>query len=270
MTRLQTRFRRATCDFALLESRSPRTSTVRMPASWAATRILTMMKRLTFTVEPGKFKINEYPDAAWLGAIEGDEVTVLKSFALHQHDLESCEQALQICGPLMDHKDDPGSALQVKVLWTGILALYVKCFATGARQGLCHETVFPDPEDRKAHQYFKDMRDKHLIHDVNVYSDAHVGVVVNPQGTSPKVADVVSHIVEAFPSLIDMQTVYNLVTGALTFVRTHRAGVTGVLRLMYERKPREELLEVPALTWTVPTAAQLKKGRQRPMVEKKR
>jgi hypothetical protein len=55
---------------------------------------------------------------------------------------------------------------------------YVRCFTTGKRFGL-DLSVFDDSDGaRDTHQYFKDMRDKHVVHSVNPFEDASVGVVL--------------------------------------------------------------------------------------------
>ena len=66
----------------------------------------------------------------------------------------------------------------IEALWTAALVKYIRCFATGKRFGL-DVSVFDGLEGaRDTHQFFKDMRDKHVVHSVNPFEDASVGVVL--------------------------------------------------------------------------------------------
>jgi hypothetical protein len=223
------------------------------------------MKQLTTTLEDDgkRFKIHDYPNAVWLGAaIESEEVDALRSFALHEHDLSTCQEALNYCAPIVAAKD-PGKIYLVQTLWTGIVARYIKCFNGGVRMApLDYEYLFPTQDEKDAHQYFFNLRNKHLVHDANGYSQVHVAVVVNPVGAPCKVGDIVSHLVEALPSLQHLESIAYLVKHALAFVRQRRSLLHISLGLIYEQKSHNELMALPAPQWRVPTHKDVGRERQ--------
>jgi hypothetical protein len=217
------------------------------------------MKTLTFTVKDGNFHIEGYADAVHLGTPrESKYATVLKSIALHHTDLEFCERTLQYCAPLVSDPS-PEASLLLKMLWTATLALYFKCFGTGVRQAL-GVSILP-AEAHDAHQHFKDLRDKHLIHDVNAFSQAQIGVVVNPPHFPKKVADIISNTVEIVPSADDIQRMYNLVSAALIYVGNHRGVLHAIIAMEHEALTHDELMALSKVTFTTPGRDAVAKGR---------
>ena len=204
------------------------------------------MKPLTFRLENNELRIDQYPSAVAVKRIDGADADALEAMSLHELDLAACEAALQLCVTLKDREEAP---LLLKTVWTGVLALYVKCFATGARgpNALKAEDIFDAPEALQAHEHYKNLKDKHLVHDVNAYSQGQVGVVVNPMTSDRKVADVVSIAIEAAPIEQDMQVVYNLVDGAISHVRRRRKELHDKLTAEYEGLDYAALMGPPVL-----------------------
>ena len=69
--------------------------------------------------------------------------------------------------------------LTIEALWTAALVKYVRCFTSGKRTEL-DASVFEDINGaRDTHQYFKNMRDKHVAHSVNPFEGVGVRVLLS-------------------------------------------------------------------------------------------
>ncbi|HDY67480.1 MAG TPA: hypothetical protein ENH85_06800 [Candidatus Scalindua sp.] len=75
----------------------------------------------------------------------------------------------------------------IESLWTAALIRYARCFATGKRFGLPRD-VFQGQkgEPIKCHQFYMDLRDKHIAHSVNSFEQTEVGLVLSPVSSSEK------------------------------------------------------------------------------------
>ncbi len=75
--------------------------------------------------------------------------------------------------------------------WVAALIKYYRCFGKGVREKL-DPCIFEKLQDaKKAHEYFIDLRSKHIAHSINSFEQAKVYVVLPPVRTSdPKVLDV--------------------------------------------------------------------------------
>jgi hypothetical protein len=63
-------------------------------------------------------------------------------------------------------------------LWTTALIAYARCFGTGVRARL-DKGIFGDQEDMiRMHDYYKNIRDKHLAHSVNPFEVTATGIAV--------------------------------------------------------------------------------------------
>jgi hypothetical protein len=78
-------------------------------------------------------------------------------------------------------------------LWTTALIAYARCFGTGVRARL-DKGIFGDQEDMiRMHDYYKNIRDKHLAHSVNPFEVTATGIaVLDPHGEEPYVYDATS------------------------------------------------------------------------------
>jgi len=63
-------------------------------------------------------------------------------------------------------------------LWTTALITYVRCFTSGVRTRLDRSIFGDDEEMLRKHDYYKDIRDKHLAHSVNPFEGAETAIAV--------------------------------------------------------------------------------------------
>lgn len=122
--------------------------------------------------------------------------------------LDSCKRLLQ----LMDSDSDDQVLLES--LWTSALVRYVRCFSHGKREGL-RTDILDELIDgaREVHQFFKDIRDKHISHSVNPFEQVKVGVVLTPrEGADRKVEGISTlHIRQLASSREGVETLFRLV-----------------------------------------------------------
>jgi hypothetical protein len=92
-------------------------------------------------------------------------------------DLKWVEDA---CSKLVDlWKDQQRDTLLLEGLSAAALVRYFRCFSSGVRPRLPSEIIESAPgEWRKAHQYYKDVRDKHVAHSVNLLEENVVTATV--------------------------------------------------------------------------------------------
>ncbi|MGM9515960.1 hypothetical protein ACS5PK_17050 [Roseateles sp. DB2] len=151
------------------------------------------MKTLRFTKDGDYLRLEDYPDAAALVEIDGPRVPLLQSLSLHRVDLTLAGAAL---GFIAEHS---AQGPLREVLWYSAVARYFKCFQRSeSRIRLEPDEVFSEADHaRGTFKYFKDLRNKHLLHDENAYSQCLVGAVINQRQAQQKIADVVSIAVNA-------------------------------------------------------------------------
>ena len=88
---------------------------------------------------------------------------------------------IDLCARLADElmkAEAERDGLLVEALWTAALVKYIRCFTSGKRFGL-EVSVFDGFSGAKeTHQYYKDMRDKHVAHSVNPFEGVTVRVLL--------------------------------------------------------------------------------------------
>lgn len=117
----------------------------------------------------------DFPEAKQLG----DIASILRDL---QTVIEMCKRVVT----LLETKNE--DHVLIDALWSMSLVRYVRCFTSGKRYGLKVNELFKDLKGDPigAHQFYKNMRDKHVAHSVNPYEQIHVGLVLNPPDSENK------------------------------------------------------------------------------------
>lgn len=82
--------------------------------------------------------------------------------------------------------------LQTRALWSSALISYVRCFSTGKRYGI-DPKIFNSYKRKgalKAHEYFKNLRDKHIAHSVNPFEKNIIGLILENEIKEKKILGV--------------------------------------------------------------------------------
>lgn len=140
------------------------------------------------------------------------EARLLADCGSINQDLTFCIEA---CTRLLEmERTKSDDELVKRSLWSSSLVSYVRCFAFGKRLGLNAEDVFGNlkGEPIAAHQWYKDMRDKHLAHSVNPYEQMKVGLVLSPPES-------------------EVTQIVGVQTSAISFVYADEVGIEQLLQL---------------------------------------
>ena len=146
------------------------------------------MEYFAITKRPEGFHIEGFPDSVKVIRIKGPEARKLADLALHKADLNFALECLdQING-----MPEIGHVLR-QALWRSAVVHFMKCFGDSkSRVRLVPRNVYKgDPEAMEVFRYFKSMRDKHLIHDENSYTQCLRGAVINKKDMDHKIAKIV-------------------------------------------------------------------------------
>jgi hypothetical protein len=176
--------------------RLQRTPVTSLPPLLSRIPLAVMVKPLTITKQGDKLHIEGYPDAVAMKRIDDPIAKQLQAMVLHHFDLNFCRGALAEIAGL----DRSTQRLLAEALWVSCIARYFKCFGDNkARTQLSERKILKDHTGAdRVFAYFRDLRDKHIIHDENPYSQAFTGVALNPRDAKFKVADIVSLAMNAF------------------------------------------------------------------------
>jgi hypothetical protein len=197
--------------------------------------------------------IEGYPNAVGVRRIKDRHAQQLQALVLHRSDLNYCREALTALAGL----DRSAQPLLAEALWLSAIARYFKCFGnSGARTQLSRKRVLKDhPGADEVFAYFRKLRDKHLIHDENPYSQSFCGVVLNARAAESKVADIIAMTMNPGPVDDDNIGSFSQLVGlALAWVEAKHDELHTHIRQMYEAWTYEDLLALPMISYTVPTS----------------
>lgn len=218
------------------------------------------MKRLSMTQHGKKFHVEGYPDSVALKRIDDSDARELQALTLHQSDMNFCRAAMEQLEK--SRKSDEGVIAQA--LWLVCVACFFKCFGSSkSRTSLSANEVLKNHTGAmQVFDYFKALRDKHVIHDENAYCQAFTAVALNAENASSKVADVIAIATNA--STIDDAHVTQfkqLVETTNAWVSERREALHQSLAQKYEQWAYKDLLALPDIQYTAPTASSVRTKR---------
>ncbi len=116
--------------------------------------------------------------------IDTEDVKQLSSLHSILIDLKNMDKMCQIA---LSMPDDREGTLGIDAIGTGVLIKYMRCFHAGTRCSLSTDDLSSLSEDeRKAHQYLKLLRDKHIAHSVNSYEKYQIKTYLEIEGDKIK------------------------------------------------------------------------------------
>lgn len=134
----------------------------------------------------GGVHIEGFPDAVKVVALDPASSRLVCDLALHLQDLEFATDCLSGINAQTDW-------LLREALWRSAIVHFFKCFGESVRSRLVPETVYQgDSEGTTVFRYFRDLRNKHFVHDENSYIECHGGAILNAKSMTYKIAKVVT------------------------------------------------------------------------------
>ncbi len=120
--------------------------------------------------------VEGFPDAVKLIRLDGQKAKRLSDLALHRADLDLASECLHTINRI---SEEP--AVLRQALWRCAIIHFMKCFGDpGARFQLSVDRIYKgEPPGLIAFEYFRQLRNKHFVHDENSYAQSIAGAVLN-------------------------------------------------------------------------------------------
>jgi hypothetical protein len=220
------------------------------------------MEDLAITKTGNAFHVEGFPDAVKVLKITGPKSRRLADLALHNVDLDFALACLEA----INHTPDEPYLLR-EVLWQGAIVHYIKCFGQSkSRFSLNPKTVYKgDAEAFEPYKYFDSLRNKHLVHDENSYTQCLPGAILNRKGMDYKIAKIVcSSAVVGTLGQENYNNLHLLATRARAWVIAQFDELCSVLTSELELKSYDELLAMEGMAYMAPGADDVHKPRAAP------
>ena len=221
------------------------------------------MQRYRIELVDGKFHIDGFPDAAKLIAISPlvkYQPQQLADMILHHADLRFAKECLEAIS-----SSAATSPLIVEALWRSAIVHYCKCFGEhgSARARLPYSKFLSAGLPRDIHKYFMDLRNKHLIHDVNAWTRATPMAVVGPSGRADKIEEVIcTNITGETRNTANIRNLESLIAAALPWVESRADDLSARIKAELEGQPYDTLLAQPEPEpYYAPKAGDISKSR---------
>ena len=152
-------------------------------------------------------------------------------------------------------------------LWRSAIIHYCKCFDHSGkiRAVISISNYLPTGNAREGHQFFIDLRNKHLIHDENSYVQASTGAVIAPEKKDNRVEKVIcTSITSITLNNENLGILERLIGEALKWVGPRFDQLCEQITEQLESQPYETLLAQPDMApYQAPTAYDVSIRRQR-------
>jgi hypothetical protein len=150
------------------------------------------MENIPLTPTGTDLHIEGYPNAVKVIELEDQKSRNLADLTLHKNDLENALNYLLLL-------EQPSSESDLnpvirEALWISAIIQFSKCFGrSNARVRLDKSVVYEgeSTEALQAFEFFKCLRDKHVAHDENSYSQCLTGAILNAQDSPHKIAKII-------------------------------------------------------------------------------
>lgn len=116
--------------------------------------------------------------------VEFEEAKRLADISSVLRDLDDAEILLNNLKKLLSQRK--GDRLLIQSMWSSALIFYVRCFAKGKRYGLTSDIYQESKEALKLHDFFKNLRDKHVAHSVNPFEQVTTTLLLSDPRSSKK------------------------------------------------------------------------------------
>lgn len=111
-------------------------------------------------------------------SIDYEEARQLADIFLILTDIKHVKLALERLIKLQEEKSD--DATLAAALFISALVTYARCFASGKRCGLTPDIFKSIENGNEAHEYFINLRNKHIAHSVNPFEQVKVDLQLSP------------------------------------------------------------------------------------------
>lgn len=181
-----------------------------------------------------------------------DRVTKqLQAIVLHEVDLHFCRYCLNELKSLDCEKQSE----LAEAFWISCIARFFKCFGNSkARFQLSATKIFrTNPQAKEVFKYFQALRDKHIVHDENPFSQAFVVIAINASEHGNSVAEVFVSPIHLFMiNTAELERLRQLIDTTFAWVSEKRVNLEKKLAVAYGQLTRDRLLALPDWTTNAP------------------
>jgi len=206
----------------------------------------------------GGLQLTEFPSAAKVIALEGAKAEQLAHWGSHDADLGHAQCYL-------DALQKAEEQIVKEALFHSAIVRFCRCFAQGVRARLREDEVYEDQVHGafEAFQYFDDLRNKYIAHDVSPYAQCVPHAIVNKSEASRKIESVgcmsmLSYTVNDG----DIDNLARLIKVAREWIHRRFDSLADEMQAELEVLSHEELLKRNALQINVPTPAQVSSAKR--------
>ena len=220
------------------------------------------MEYYTISKTENGLHIEGFPDAVKVVGIDGHEAKRLADLSLHKADLDFADSCLDA----INHAPEEPNVIR-EALWRSAIVHFLKCFGSSARFQLAPEKLYKKepPEALMAFNYFKSLRNKHVVHDENSYAQSIPGAILNSGEKNYKVEKIVCFT--AIGVTLKQENYANLkllVKKARVWVVSEFDAHCKRLTANLEKEPYDELLARDSITYSAPNVDDIYHRRKAP------
>lgn len=146
------------------------------------------MEHFSVTKTDTGFQIEGFPEAVKVVYISGPKARRLADLALHKADLDFAGESLEAINLV------PGEPYVIRqALWRSAIVHFLKCFGvSNARFSLAEKKIYKgNAAALEAFRYFDDLRNKHVVHDENSYTQCLPGAILNKKDHDHKIEKII-------------------------------------------------------------------------------
>jgi hypothetical protein len=151
------------------------------------------MQNLKFSITINGIHIEGYPDATKIIKIKGNNAQKLSNLSLHENDLRFAKECLEAINNISEE-------IIREALWSSAIIYFIKCFGNNSSRSQLSSLKLYKNEPKQAleaFEYFKNLRNKHFVHDENSYSQSIPGAILNDGTKDYKIEKIVCSPVTA-------------------------------------------------------------------------
>lgn len=207
------------------------------------------------------FHVEGFPDAVKLIKLDDPKAKRLADLALHHADLIYADECLDALNTIPETQ-----RVVRRAVWEASIVHFVKCFGgPSSRFQLSPKKVYggEPPVATEVFRYFRDMRNKNVVHDENSYAQALPGAVLNAQTAACKIEKI---LCPSFLSDLLVQENYSnlklLISKALLWVESQFDELCDVLTEELEAEEYSELVARQEATYSKPTLEDMSNARR--------
>lgn len=219
------------------------------------------MENIEISQRDAGIHIEGFPGAVKVVRIDSPDAIRVSDLALHKADLEFADNCLEAINTVPEE-------LHVlrEALWHSAVVHFFKCFGKSkARFRLTTDKVLQGEPSvaMEVFNHFKSLRDKHLVHDENNYTQSITGAVLNDGCKNYKIEKIVClSVASATMEQGSYGNLKLLIERALLWVTQEFNQLCDSLTDELEKETYAELMAREDLTFKAPTLDELHKNRR--------